>query len=125
MIGDQHSLPQTLCVKVIFGSTATWKSAPRWNLCQESKEGLENFELEKVIQAGKLKIIMFVRRYHPSVLYPESRSDDRMPAGCSEAGYRKEVPDDNQMTGRPREDASTTKEVYRVSVTIWPIERRE
>jgi hypothetical protein len=27
------------------------------------------------------------------LLYPESRSDDRMPAGRSEAGYRKEVLD--------------------------------
>ncbi|KAJ7928643.1 hypothetical protein B0H13DRAFT_2311561 [Mycena leptocephala] len=58
------------------------------------------------------------------LLYPESRSDDRMPAGRLETGYRKKVPDDNKVTGRPREDASTTKEVYRVSVTIWPIERR-
>ncbi|KAJ7836946.1 hypothetical protein B0H13DRAFT_2368471 [Mycena leptocephala] len=48
-----------------------------------------------------------------NLLYPESRSDDRMPAGRSETGYRKKVPDNNKMTGRPREDASTTKEVYR------------
>jgi hypothetical protein len=36
-----------------------------------------------------------------------------MPAGRSETGYRKKVPDNNKMTGRPREDASTTKEVYK------------
>jgi hypothetical protein len=66
MIGDQHSIPQTLCVKVVFGSAATWK-VHRAGICgKKSKEGLENFELEKVIQAGKIKIIMFVRRYHPA-----------------------------------------------------------
>jgi hypothetical protein len=58
------------------------------------------------------------------VLYPESRSDDRMPAGRSETGYRKKVPDNNKMTGQPREDTSTTRVSYRVSVAIWPIERR-
>jgi hypothetical protein len=58
------------------------------------------------------------------VLYPELRSDDWMPAGRSEAGYRKRIPDDTKMTGRPRMDASTTRVSYRVSVTIWPIERR-
>jgi hypothetical protein len=58
------------------------------------------------------------------VLYPEPRLDDRMPAGRSDAGYRKEVPDNNKMTSRPRMDTSTTRVSYRVSVTIWPIEQR-
>ena len=47
-----------------------------------------------------------------------------MPAGRSEAGYRKEVLDDKKITGRPRMDASTTRVSYRVSVTIWTIEQR-
>jgi hypothetical protein len=39
-----------------------------------------------------------------------------MPAGRSEAGYRKELLEDMKMTGQPREDASTTRMSYRVSV---------
>jgi hypothetical protein len=62
--------------------------------------------------------------YIELLLYPESRSDDRMPAGRSEAGYRKKVPEDYRMTGRPREDASTTRVTCRVNLAIWPIERR-
>jgi hypothetical protein len=59
-----------------------------------------------------------------NVLYPESRSDDQMLASRSKAGYRKEVPEDYRMTGQPREDARTTRVTCRVSITIWPLERR-
>jgi hypothetical protein len=57
------------------------------------------------------------------LLYPESGSDDQMPAGCLEAGYRKEVTEDYRMTRQPKEDASTTRVMCRVSVAIWPIEQ--
>jgi hypothetical protein len=47
-----------------------------------------------------------------------------MLAGCSEAGYQKKVPDGYRVTGRLGKNASTTKELYRVSAAIWPIEQR-
>jgi hypothetical protein len=84
--------------------------------------------LEIVLLSLSLIVVVAVRSivllYFVPLLYPELRSDDRMPAGRSEAGYRKKVPDNNKMTGRPREDASSTRMSYRVSVAIWPIERR-
>jgi hypothetical protein len=59
-----------------------------------------------------------------TVLNPESRSDDRMPAGRSEAGYWKKVLDGYSMTSQLGKNAGTTKKLYRVSIAIWPIERR-
>jgi hypothetical protein len=47
-----------------------------------------------------------------------------MPTGRSEASYQKKILDRYRVTSQLGKNTGTTKELYRVSVAIWPIERR-
>jgi hypothetical protein len=55
MIGDQHSIPQTLCVKDILVPRQLGKCTALESVAKSPKKGWKNLNLKRLFKQAKLK----------------------------------------------------------------------